>query len=385
MSIHQVKELLKKYYRGECAAWEEQLVEDWFKHLEATGDANMDGEEKKMFGKVIKSRIWEQIEKKNYEPKVHRIFEKRLIWWAAAVAVVLLGVTVIYHVFHNEDSVERMVAFDMPNDIRAPQSSRAMISFSNGHHVYLDSTANGSLLVQDGVKVIKLADGQIAYQHVAGNIPKSVESNTLTNPNGSRVINMTLSDGSRIWLNAGSSLTFPIAFIGEDRRVSITGEAFFEVAPNPSKPFIVQKDAVSIRVLGTHFNVNSFNDDGGGLEITLLEGSVKVDNGKSTNMLKPGQQAQVGNAVNVVKKVDVDAVVAWKNGYFHFENASLGNVMRQIARWYDLRVVYEGDIKPRAFVGEIQRDLGLSEVLTILEQNKIHFRIVEKTLFVSGD
>ncbi|MEO6706377.1 MAG: FecR domain-containing protein, partial [Ginsengibacter sp.] len=230
-----------------------------------------------------------------------------------------------------------------------------------------------------------LANGQIAYQHNNGEVSTKMEYNTLSNPRGSKVISMVLSDGSKVWLNAGSSLTYPVSFMGSERRVSVAGESYFEVAHNASMPFIVSNGSVNIRVLGTHFNVDAFEDDGNDIKVTLLEGSVKINNGNATGLLKPGQQASVNKEVKINSDVDLNLVMAWKNGYFQFDNASLQNVMKQISRWYDVNVVYEGINRPREFVGEIQRDLTLSEVLKILEKNKVHFKIVGKNLIVMAD
>jgi ferric-dicitrate binding protein FerR (iron transport regulator) len=194
---------------------------------------------------------------------------------------------------------------------------------------------------------------------------------------------MTLSDGSKVWLNAGSSVRFPVAFTGNERKVSITGEAYFEVARDAYKPFIV-KDInrnAEVQVLGTHFNVNTYDDEPV-MKVTLLEGAVKVIKGISTRLLKPGQQAQVGSDVKVITGIDTEEVMAWKNGRFQFKKASLQEVMRQVARWYDVEIVYEGKIIPQEFGGKMQRDLKLSEVLEGLAKSQVHFRIEKKKVVV---
>jgi hypothetical protein len=260
-----------------------------------------------------------------------------------------------------------------------------MITLANGQKIYLDSAGNGALAVQGNVKLVKLAGGEIAYQQGPDNISGKIEYNTISNPKGSKVINMVLADGSKVWLNAGSSLTYPVLFIGNERKVSVTGEAYFEVTHDASKPFVVNNGSMNVRVLGTHFNVNAFEDDGSDIKVTLLEGSVKIDNGNATGLLKPGQQAVVIKEIEVLNDVDLDLVMAWKNGYFQFNNASLQNVLKEVSRWYDVNVVYEGHNQPRQFVGEMERALSLSQVLKILERNQVYFKIEGKNLIVMAD
>lgn len=304
--------------------------------------------------------------------------------WAAAASVMLAVAFGGYFVLNNSASknTSTNTAKATPADVPAPATNRAMITLSNGQSIYLDSVANGNLLQQNGVEIVKLADGKIAYTGTT----TDVVYNTLTNPRGSRVIDMALADGSHVWLNAGSSVSFPLAFVGKERRVSITGEAYFEVAKNAAAPFIVDvAGKCSIEVLGTHFNVNAYSDEAS-VNTTLLEGSVKVTSQatRESKMITPGQQIQLHGNEQLVLNANprIEQVMAWKNGYLNFENADLPMVMRKIARWYDVEVVYEGDVPRRQFGGEIQSDLSLSQTVNILEKNNVHFRIEGKKLFV---
>ena len=303
--------------------------------------------------------------------------------WVAASILLLLGIGSYFLLAKKEK--QPTIAVNTPTDIAAPTGNRATITLADGTKVFLDSVGKGQLAQQGTIKLIKLANGKIAYQPLGDGTAQSMAYNTLSNPRGSKVIDMQLSDGSHVWLNAGSSITYPVAFIGNDRSVELEGEGYFEVAKDAKRKFIVTANGVSTEVLGTHFNVNAFKDDGEDIKITLLEGSVKINSGNATGLLKPGQQALVANEVKIVSDVDLHLVMAWKNGYFQFDKASLQNVMKQISRWYDVDVVYEGYNQPREFAGEIQRDLSLSEVLKILEKNKVHFKIEEKKLRVMPD
>jgi|SRR6185437_1024114 len=382
MSIQQAKELLQKYRAGNCTPSESELVENWYNQLIDTGEWQWGEGEKDMMEKAIEARIIKQI---NSSQKNGVFYLKaRYQWWAAA-SVILLLAGFGYFLFFHKTTKPTQIAKVLRNDIKAPQSNKAMITLANGQTVYLDSVGNGALAMQGNVKLVKLAGGQIAYEHASGKVISKMEYNTLSNPRGSKVINMTLADGSKVWLNAGSSLRYPVLFIGNERKVSVTGEAYFEVTHDASKPFIVNNGAMDVRVLGTHFNVNAFEDDGNDIKVTLLEGSVKINNENATGLLKPGQEAVVTREIKVLNDVDLDLVMAWKNGYFQFDNASLQNVLKEVSRWYDVNVIYEGKNQPREFVGEIQRDLSLSEMLKLLERNKVHFKIQGKDLRIIPD
>ncbi len=384
MNISQVKELLQRYQQGSCTASEIELVGSWYQQLIKTGEWQWNDGEKELMQHILEARIMKQINDSSKKETASVFVLPRFRWWAAASVIALLG-TLSYFMIFTGARKSAPIAKVLPNDIKAPQANRAMITLANGQKLYLDSACNGGLAVQGNVHLMKLAGGQISYQQGPGTDNGKAAYNTLSNPKGSKVINMSLVDGSKVWLNAGSSLTYPVSFVGNERKVSVTGEAYFEVAPNASMPFIVSHGAMNARVLGTHFNVNAFEDDGADIQVTLLEGSIKINNGKATRLLKPGQQALVSNEVKIKNDVDLDRVMAWKNGYFHFDNASLQHVLNEISRWYDVDVVYEGVNRPRAFVGEIQRDLALSEVLKIFEKNKMHFRIEGKNLIVIAD
>lgn len=384
MDIEQIKELLGKYMAGTCTETEKELIEDWYERLKETGQLQWSENEKRWIRQIMKSHIMNEISGKTKREGATVLQLSRKFWWAAAYVLLLIGVYSLFEFFRIEKTPVK-IAKAITNDVKAPQTNRAMITLANGQKVFLDSVGSGSLAVQGNIKLVKLSTGEIVYQDASGEITNELKYNVLTNPRGSRVVNMVLSDGSRVWLNAGSSITYPVAFVGKDRKVEITGEAYFEVAHDVSKPFIVNYGDMEVKVLGTHFNVNTFRDDGSGIKVTLLEGSVKVEDGKASSLLKPGEQAKVSGGIKVEKEVNLDEVMAWKNGYFQFDHASLQAVLSQISRWYDVDVVYQGRNEPREFVGAIQRDLDLSEVLKILEKNKVRFKIVGKELVVFPD
>lgn len=384
MDIQKIKELLQRYQSGNCTAAERELVENWYQGLVNTGEFAWEEGEKKLLEKDIEARLREQL---NHLPKAEkaRVFVlPRIQWWAAASVILLIGLAG-YFLFFNNAAKQPALVKAIPHEIIAPEANRAVITLSDGQEIYLDSAGNGALAVQGNVKVSKLPGGEIAYQTESGHSTSALQYNTLSNPKGSKVVNIVLADGSKVWLNAGSSLRYPVVFLGSQRKVSVEGEAYFEVAPDVSKPFFVRSGTLEVQVLGTHFNVNAFRDDEEDTKITLLEGSVKIINNNETGLLKPGQQAQVNKEIKVVNNIDLNTVMAWKNGYFQFDKASLQSVMKQISRWYDVEVIYEGNNQSREFVGEMERDLNLPEVLKILEMNKVHFSIVGKKIIIQPD
>jgi transmembrane sensor len=307
-------------------------------------------------------------------------------WMAAAAIVIAIGTAIFLTIDRQPKSTGTVVVIKPTVNDVLPGGNKATLRLSNGQIINLDSAANGSLATQGNTKIIKLADGQIAYTREGKNAME-VMYNTMSTPPGGQ-FKLKLPDGTDVWLNAASSITYPTAFVGKDRSVTITGEAYFEVVKDKTKPFHVIVNDMDVEVFGTHFNVNAYNDEPA-VKTTLLEGSVKVSNqsaigNRQSAMLKPGEQAVLAphSPLTTNHSPDLDQVMAWKNGLFNFNKVSLQDVMKQIARWYNVEIVYQGEIKPKKFGGEIQRDLNLSEVLEGLKETGIHFRIDGQKLIV---
>lgn len=318
---------------------------------------------------------------KHFTP-VLRLLKARWHWAAAAVLLFAAGA---YYMRMGELETQSPAVRPIVKsaDIEPPQSSQAMITLSNGQTIALHDAGKGTLAEQDNVQVVKLGNGQIAYRPSPGTKAGSTVYNTLSNPRGSRVIQMTLSDGSRIWLNAGSSVTYPVIFTGSERKVSVRGETYFEVAHRGTTPFIVNKGKTNITVLGTRFNVNAYDDEEE-VKVTLLEGSVKVDMPGAHRLLKPGQQARIGRSLQVVDNANLEEVIAWKNGLFIFDNVDIYTIMRTVARWYNLEVIYEGKVSADRFQGKISMDTRLFELLEVLELNKVAYSIENKTIKIKS-
>lgn len=297
-------------------------------------------------------------------------------WWtyAAAVVVLLLVAGAWLWLRPVLTSAPQVAAAEV-----LPGFNRATLTLADGSRLTLDSA--GDRILQQGNASVRQNGGTLTYRE--DNKTSAVSYNTLTIPRGGQ-FQLTLADGTEVWLNAASSIRYPTTFNGKERLVEITGEAYFEVAKNARQPFRVKIDKrAAVEVLGTHFNVNAYVDEAV-IRTTLLQGSVRVSNTTHNVVLQPGQQSVDGQSsqISVTRDADVEKVMAWKNGLFNFENARLDEVMRQIARWYDVEVVYEKGIPNIYFAGELSRNIKLSGVLHALQDSKVHFRLEGKKLIV---
>jgi len=302
---------------------------------------------------------------------------------AAAILIAVIGAAVYLTAKRSSDKTAlSTVKKSIPaaeNDV-LPGTKGAILTLSNGQQIILDSAANGKLTSQ-GSTVILNRNGQIVYD-MKGAVPDEILLNTMTTPRG-RQYQLLLSDGTKVWLNSASSIRYPAAFSGSTRTVTITGEAYFEVAKNKQVPFIVKVDDMEVKVLGTHFNINAYPDEES-IKTTLLEGRVQVNIPGDTRMLAPGQQSQLYKTgpLQLVKNANLEEVTAWKEGFFSFNNSDIQSVMRQIGRWFDLTIEYEGEIPKDRFGGKLPMNAKVSEVLAALEQTQVHFRIEGKKLVV---
>lgn len=304
-------------------------------------------------------------------PVKSRVHFLQRYWWAAA-CIILLTAGAYYLSRQTQQPV--MVNRAPVKDV-APGGNRAVLTLSDGSEITLDSAGNGVLAQQGNTRITKLNNGQLAYSG-SGNPEGKVLYNTMSTPLGGQY-QLILPDGTGVWLNAASSISYPTAFTGNKRNVTVTGEAYFEVVKNEKMPFRVKAGNTTIDVLGTHFNINAYKDEAS-INTTLLEGAVRVNVSQQQQQLRPGQQARVpanGTSIQVVDHADISEVMAWKAGFFSFNDADLPTVMRQLSRWYNVEVKYEGNIPQRVFTGEIGRNLTLSQVLKGLTKTRIKYRI----------
>ena len=327
-------------------------------------------------------------------PPLPRIGIVRRWAWAAAIILLIAGAGTIAY-FHSRPAPA--LVSNQPPTVIAPGGNKAILTLANGTTITLDSAANGAIAQQGYSSVIKSAGGQISYQPAGATANPDATANqasAATNPDITPLMNtlrtprggqyrLTLPDGTKVWLNAASAITYPTAFSGPQRKVTITGEAYFEVTPDPAHPFIATiNDRYTIQVLGTSFNVDGYMD-AGTMNTTLLQGSVRVmadlglgPRNNPNDLLKPGQQLRIGNkTATLIRAADIDKVMAWKNGFFNFDDLTLKEAMHQIERWYDVEVIYEKGIPDIRFEGGISRNIQLADLLKVLARADVKFRI----------
>lgn len=312
-----------------------------------------------------------------------KVYFLRTGWFRYAAAILLVIAAGAFFYYYNDLQKDKALASNIHEtgltENILPGGNKAMLTLADGSTIILDSIANGQLANQDGVKIIKRADGQLEYEtldNIKG-VNATVAYNTMRTPRGGQY-QLSLPDGTKVWLNAASAITYPTVFQGNERSIKVEGEAYLEVARDPSKPFRVSVNNALIEVLGTHFNINAYADEPV-LSTTLLEGAVNIIAEGRTLKLAPGQQCQLAATGNMtlVKDANTDQAVAWKNGGFSFYHTKLETMMRQLARWYDIEIVYPKGIPDIKFGGDIQRSLPLPDMLASLTDMQVKFRIEE--------
>jgi ferric-dicitrate binding protein FerR (iron transport regulator) len=383
---NQLQKLLAK---SEWTAEEMQWLLNYLEYSGETGltqlmrkqfsDDHQNGISRDVSEKLLKA-IHEKINAAPAKSKTPAISLRKIAIAASFTGLILIATFLLINKTGTNEVAKAQANEHRFKDDVSPGGDKAVLTLADGSNIVLDEAQNGTLAQQGNAKIIKL-DGKLSYD-LTNNDPKEVVYNTISTPKGGQY-QLELPDGSRVWLNASSSIHFPTSFTEKERRVEITGEAYFEVAKNLVKPFIVGVNNSEVQVVGTHFNINSYNDEED-VKTTLLEGAVRFVNGATTSMLKPGQQSRLAKngSIKVESDVDVEKVVAWKNGLFDFENAGIETVMRQLSRWYDVEVEYNG--KPDdLFIAEMHRNIKLSDALKALElTGKVRFDIEGKKIIV---
>jgi transmembrane sensor len=387
--------LIEKYNAGNATTEEKLIVNEWYASFNDTAVELIvsENDAKEQLNERMKMRLLESLEKKD------NIFEikPRLKWHIpAAVTILLLFSIGGYFFFFPKKTISKEIVKNeaiktTPNNDVKPGGNRAILTLADGTNIVLDSASNGILSQQGNTKILKLDNGLLAYSINGKQLTESDEAfyNTISTPRGGQY-KITLADGTMVWLNAASSIRFPVLFTGAQRKVEITGEVYFEVAKNKSMPFKVKATTSEIEVLGTHFNVNAYDDEAS-VKTTLLEGSVKVSttsfvsNTQITKFLYPGQQANNSKdgKIKIINNVDIEETMAWKNGRFHFKSTDLKSILRQIARWYDVDVEYKGNVDLH-FTGQLTRNENVSKVFEKLAlTNEVHFKIEGRRIIVS--
>ena len=373
MNREEYNSLYEKYLAGKCSVNEQVELENYqdsFKLKEQQWDSRTMGNSEE-----IKQSIQEDLNYSIQEHSKNRIFKIRA-WQSTAAAILILLTAGIY--YYQTSSKPIIVKTKIPrfkNDV-APGNNKAILTLDDGSKIDLDDAKTGILASESNIDIKKTGVGQLEYTAGTQTV-KTVKYNILSTPLGGEY-QLVLPDGSKVWLNSGSTLRFPTAFIGSERIVELKGEAYFDIAKNPKMPFLVRtNNAMDIKVLGTQFNVMAYDDEKN-INTTLIEGSVEVlkESGKTT--LKPGQEAILNKRSGNIKVASayLEQAIAWKKGYFIFYNENIESIMRKVSRWYNVDIVYQGNLNNKDFVGTISRNKNVSELLKMLElTGAIHFSI----------
>ena len=370
--LQELYEMLKSKEQDDLI--NDALMENWLQY--STTEKIPEEEADQLFRNVIGTA------EGLHAPERKLVHMRRWISIAAAVclsACLLVAAWLLFNKPDEKNGKEQSVV--SVQDIASPDKDRAVITLSNGRKLYLDSFPAGSTLaIAEHERITRSADGQIIYQDFHTGNDGVVPFNTLVNPRGSRIAAVTLPDGTKVWLNAATTIRY-FARVGKERKVEIDGEAYFEVA-HMKIPFIVTGRGTEIHDLGTSFNVNAYADEPN-MKVTLLEGAVQLKKGNEKMDMRPGQQVMVNEKFRLSDRVNLDAVMAWKNGRFWFgEKADIKTIMRQISRWYDVEVEYRGNVGGN-FGGSISRNVNLVQVLKILESTgEIHYKMENNTIII---
>src|ERR1700754_229988 len=357
---------------------------------EASGALGREGEASGAFGREGEGDAMGQAREADRK-KLRRVVLKRLAYAAAIVLVIAAGILVAPVKKKSAPAGVVLPKQDIVKDI-PPGGNKAILTLADGATISLDDCKKGDIARDGNARIVKGGDsGTLIYHAMAGN-QQVVAYNTITTPRGGQY-QLALSDGSKVWLNASSSLHFPTTFSGKERLVELTGEGYFEIARNTTMPFSITVNGVRVQVLGTHFNINAYRDEPV-VRTTLIEGAVKVEVAGEALLLSPGQQAVTtghraveGGADQWLKldpAADLEEVMAWKEGIFNFKNLDIESIMRQISRWYDVEVVYQGKKPEGHFSGMISRNTPALTVLKMLEYGGVHFTIESKKIVIGN-
>jgi hypothetical protein len=403
MNQNKLIELLGLFVDGEISREEFDLLFDYIRANQEDEELNiaidtvfknskkfnlLNSDDKELiFQSIIRNKHFDS-EFQN-EIEIIPTFAPRMWYQLGIAASILILITTGLFFYSNrtaDDKIDAKVV-ETKESIITPGDDKAILTLSDGTKIILEDAKNGILANQAGVSIQKTSDGELLYSFsnsantVAPETKENIIYNKIETPVGGKY-QVNLPDGSKVWLNSSSSLRFPALFNGNTREVELSGEAYFDVSKNKSKPFkVITKDQI-VEVLGTQFNINSYSDEGP-IKTTLIEGSVKIIYKDKVVLLSPGQQFQPKESVAAVVEADTEEVVAWKDGYFIFKNEDIKSIMRKVSRWYNVEVSYSGNIPEVGFGGNISRSKDISEVLDVLQlTNAIHFKVEGRRITV---
>lgn len=363
-----LQELLNKYYAGTITDEERILLEQWYTRWNPEQQAVSPEEIDQ-----LKADVWQSLNV-NERPTATKWLWPKI---ALAASVILCLTAGIYNYLSESKAQQQPLNAKARKTDIAPGGNKAVLVLNNGVKIDLNNQTNGTVAKQGNVKIVKTANGRLAYAPDDTDA-SAVVYNTLSTPRGGKY-DLTLADGTRVWLNSASSITYPTAFKGNERTVNITGEVYFEIAHNPKQPFRVNFKGHSIEDIGTEFNINAYDDEPV-VKTTLVTGSIKLSRNSKSVTLRPGQQSitSLSNTDIAVQEADINEAIAWKNGLFKFKKAKIEDVMRQLSRWYNVDVAYPYGIPKTVFSGEMIKDANASQILDMLTYFKVNYEIVQQ-------
>ena len=377
MSTQDIQDLLNKYRTGTISAEELEVLETWYLQWQPDRPELQPQELES-----AKTSIWQSIQQQEYKSK------RSWQWLPAVAAVAAVLIAALYLYFPRELISRGRVAAERSLTDFKPGGNKAVLTLSNGQQIVLDQSTDNKLASQGTIEISQTAGGELVYHQVKPQKDHHPEnmSNTMSTPRGGQY-QLVLSDGTRVWLNAASSITYPVVFSGKTRAVSITGEAYFEIAHNKKMPFIVSSANQEITVLGTHFNVCAYSDDPATIT-ALVSGSIHIRNLNSgaSKTLTPGQGARISPSDKDIEiyAVNTDESISWKNGYFIFDNQDIGSIMKILGRWYDVDIECRTANSLERFGGSFSRNKNLIETLKNLEKvGKMHFKSEQGKILVT--
>ncbi|QNK64802.1 FecR family protein [Pedobacter sp. PAMC26386] len=370
MQEKEINEIIHKYKNGIASEEEKALLESWYLQYQEPGEFKYELQDRLEDAE----ELWECLQ---HQKPIHHL----TLWPKIVAAMLIIALSSIF-LLKKKIISPTLSKQTVQQDI-LPGGNKAVLTLADGTQVSLTDAKNGEIADQSGVQLDKAADGQLVYINTGDKkSSQTPDSNTIATPKGGQ-FQIHLPDGSRVWLNATSSLKYPVCFVGaKERKVELKGEAYFEVAKDKTKPFIVKTESQEVKVLGTHFNINAYANEGS-VKTTLLEGSVQVTSNHITEQIMPGQQAiLINNHFNIIS-VDTQEAIAWKKGNFDFDNADIKTVMRQLSRWYDVQIIYEGELPKSHYSGFLPRNNNISVILNMLKKTgKINFKIDKNTVTI---
>lgn len=381
-----VRALFSRYYSGEATPAEEEELMRYIRsgaHDDIIGDAMKQhwlepGSETNLFDASQSREMLSSILTTSRHRKPWGAMRRLWVRYAA-VAAVLVVVAGLWKQRKSAQEQPAPIAGQTSQQDVLPGGDKALLTLDDGAGIELDKVRSGLVARQGGTEITKKADGLLVYHNRSAG---KAGMNKVSTPRGGQY-KVQLPDGSKVWLNASSSIRFPSVFPAKERPVEITGEAYFEVTKDAARPFTVLFNGSTVQVLGTSFNIMAYPEEGTS-RTTLVEGSVSVRNRSGQARLQPGQQAAVtpGGRIQTAFK-PVEEAVAWKDGLFYFKNAGVRDVMRQLARWYDVDVTYQGDVPVRRFTGQVSRDVNLSEIVGMLRYAGVNCSLKDHTIVVA--